>query len=145
MFTPSQVSAMLEIPASSLRRYAVQFAPFLSRAGNQSRRRAYTQNDVLVFKRIRELTGQGVPLEEVASRLQIVKNEPPEKNALALVPEIAAEFQRLASQVARLPELENQIAALAEIIEGERAARIALENELREYKNQTWFKRVFRR
>ena len=145
MFTPSQVSAMLEIPASSLRRYAVQFAPYLSRAGNQSRRRAYTQNDVLVFKRIRELTGQGVPLEEVASRLQIVENEPPEKNALALVPEIAAEFQRLASQVARLPQLESQIAALAELVQSERTARLALENELREYRDTPWYKRVFRR
>ena len=146
MFTPSQVSNMLTIPASTLRRYAVLFADHLSPTGNRkNRRRDYTQTDILTFQRIRDMIGQGLSTEEIAARLPLVDNAPASNNALALVPEIAARFESLAASVARLPELENQIATLAELVQSERAARLALENELREYRDTPWYKRVFRR
>jgi DNA-binding transcriptional MerR regulator len=158
MFTPAQVSSMLDIPASTLRRYAVQFSEYLSASANQKRRRSYTQGDILVLGKIRELTGQGLPVEDIAGRLPMVDNEPPEKSALALVPDIASELahaqtvarnalqlvQELTSQVEKIPDIENRIAALADSLEGERAARLQLENELREYRDRPWYKRVFR-
>lgn len=135
MFSPSQVSHMLEIPASTLRRYAVQFAPFLSPSGQRkNRRREYTQADVLTFQKIRDYSGQGLTPDEIAARLPLVDSEPATNNALALIPDIAAKFEEFAAAHANLnARLENQDARIA-----------ALEAELSE-KKIPWYKKLLKK
>lgn len=164
-YTPGQVSEMLKVPASTLSRYAREFKDHLSESARVAgRRRAYNESDVIILQKVREILLDGVPFDEVAARLRVVEGflrEAPGENrsALQLIPSIANELENaqstarnalllvesLASQVERLPQLESQIAALAERLEKESLARLALENELHAYKNQPWYKRVFRR
>ena len=44
MFTPGQVSDMLEVPPSTLRRYVKQFETHLSESATKKRGRHYTEN-----------------------------------------------------------------------------------------------------
>lgn len=95
MYTPGQVSTMLSIPVSSLRRYAKIFADYLS-PGAKRRKRQYSDDDVLVLKRIRELAGNGMTTEEIKEVLTLVPQEDkPPDSALALMPTILEEFETL--------------------------------------------------
>ena len=144
-YTPSQVSEMLEIPASTLSRYARQFREHLSESARASRR-TYSENDLVILGKVRGMISQGVPLEEITDRLHIIETIlPPENTALQLIPSLTRELERaqsnarealalvevLKSQVDRLPELERRLQAL--------------ENELQEYRAAPWYKRIFRR
>ena len=143
-FSPSQVSQMLDIPASSLRRYAKEFEVCLSpTARRKNRRRAYTQDDILNFRKIRELSGQGLSTEEIIAKLQIVESEPVEKDVLSLIPEVAREIEQLRAGLARIPELERQLAELNEKLLHERAMLRSLNSEFQDYKLQPWYKKFF--
>lgn len=54
-FSPKQAAEILQIPASSLRRYRQEWAPILS-APDEKRR--YTQEDIEALRIIRDLTGK---------------------------------------------------------------------------------------
>lgn len=90
MFASVQVSDMLEIPPSTLRRYVKHFAERLSDEATKKRGRRFTERDVSILARARELIQQGRSPDKVASLLQVVgeEEEKPEDNtsALALVP-----------------------------------------------------------
>ena len=150
-YTPGQVSEMLNVPASTLSRYAREFKDHLSEPARVAgRRRAYNESDVLILQKVREILLDGVPFGEVAARLRVVENflreEPGEnRSALQLVPTLAAKLESaentarnalllvesMSKEVERIPELERRLSEL--------------ERELREYRDTPWYKRVFRR
>lgn len=138
MYHPNQVSEMLSIPASSLRRLATEFRDMLS--PQRSRHRRYTESDIALLRKVRELTGQGMSLSEIRQALTIV-SETPEREAtaestLALVPGISAELDRLDSGYHQvLSELEK----LREAHASDRERLQALE----EWLTLPWWKRVF--
>lgn len=156
---------MLDVPASTLSRYAREFSEHLSEtARGENRRRSYNDADVLILGKVRELVGLGVPFSEIAARLQVIEDlllESPGENrsALQLLPSITRELEKaqftaraaldlvekLTSQVDKLPDLERRLDDLGKLLERETLARQALENELQEYRSQPWYKRVFRR
>ena len=112
MYTPAQVSEMLNIPPSTLRRLSSEFADMLSK--QRSRKRKYSESDIALLKRIREMTGEGVSLAEIrqALTIRIPESEPePEPTAdstLALIPGIAGELARIDESHHRLTrELER--------------------------------------
>lgn len=93
MFTPAQVSEMLNIPPSSLRRLAHEFAASLSKSPGRHRR--YSEQDINTLRRVREMTGRGLSLETIRQQLTIVEAQPPAGETLAMVPTIAQELSRL--------------------------------------------------
>ena len=136
MFTPSQVSEMLDIPGSSLRRLASQFSDRLSESANK-RRRTYTDEDIKVLKRVRELTGQGMSIEEIKNVIDVAPSDSalakvPE-SSLALLPEVLQEFESLRSEIS---DLRSEVNELKEW-KSERDAKTA------EYKKIPRWRRVF--
>jgi len=109
MFDPKTVSEMLEVPASTLRRYAKDWADFLSEsARTPGKKRRYSPEDVTVLRRIRELLGQHKDRDEIAAALQVVDDTPPETTALAVMPELLQELEGIRSRFAQLQsELED--------------------------------------
>lgn len=101
MWTPGQVSDMLKIPPSTLRRYAADFADHLSPGAQRSRGRRFNESDVDILARARELLGQGRSPAEVSAILPVIaesEGEGPDAakldSALALVPSIGGALRR---------------------------------------------------
>lgn len=108
MFSPKAVSEMLHIPSSSLRRYAVEYADFLSdTASIPGRKRRYTDNDILVMRQIRKLAYERKTPNEIKDELQLIDKGTATTSALALVPEVIQEFENIRTIIAQL-EQDNQ-------------------------------------
>lgn len=110
MFTPGQVSDMLEIPPSTLRRYVKDYPEHLSKTATKKRGRRYTEADIATLARARELLQQGRKPEETNKLLAVVGQEDPDAqpdSALALVPSISQ----------ALSEVQEQAQALRSILE----------------------------
>src|SRR5690606_6892017 len=110
MYTPSDVSRLLGIPQSTLRRWAARFAPYLSPHARQ-RKRKYTQDDLDILSRVQALAAQNFNLDDISQQLdQVVEIDQAERlentSALAL-PGITREFDRLRDLLAQL-ETERQ-------------------------------------
>lgn len=110
MYTPKQVSEMLRLPVSTLRRYSVDYSDVLSEAarGGGGKKRYYTEQDIVILKRLKEYVRERKTPDEVKQLLQLVDSEPkptPEQaSSLALIPAIAEEFERLNALIAQLVE-----------------------------------------
>jgi len=90
MYTPSQASEMLHIPPSTLRRYASQFSEHLSEHANKTRGRRYTEADITILARARELLKNGNSPDKTNELLSVVSDEQAEpESALALIPSIS--------------------------------------------------------
>ncbi len=72
MFTPGQVSDMLEIPPSTLRRYVKDYPEHLSKTATKKRGRRYTEADIATLARAREMLQQAPDPEEVGKLLAVV-------------------------------------------------------------------------
>ena len=89
-FVPSQVSDMLGIPPSTLRRYVADFGDHLSAEANRPRGRRYTDQDIATLKKARELLNQRQPVDQVNRLLGIIDDpEVSPSDSLALVPDIS--------------------------------------------------------
>lgn len=108
-YTPGQISEMLDIPPSSLRRLSAQFAEFLTKS--KGRHRRYTEADIAVLRRVREGTLHGKTLAVLKSELALVESRPKieaDADALSLLPAVASELTRLDDSLhAVLRELEQ--------------------------------------
>ena len=106
---------MLEIPASSLRRYAQTFADRLSPSAHK-RKRSYTDEDLSTLRKIRAYIGQGLSADDIRDRLDVVEAAAAQDSALALLPTVLQHFeniaQTLSSQQAEIDDLRKQIGAL---------------------------------
>ena len=140
MFTPGQVSDMLEIPSSSLRRYVLRFAEHLSATAIKKRGRRFTERDIATLGRARELLQQGRDPLEVNGLLGVVGEEDSEAEpdaALMLVPSISAAL----TEVGDLTQsLRAEVRDLAES-QGATAEELA---ELRKWLRLPWYQRLFR-
>ena len=108
MFTPGIAAELLSTPPSTLRRYAVLFADFLS-SGARKRRRSYIQSDLDTLAQIKNLLTEGVLIADVPSKLEkVIDQDQPESKALALpglilqISEMQSTFDTQASQIAQL-------------------------------------------
>ena len=126
MFDPKSVSEMLDIPGSTLRRYCADYADLLSETARVTgRKRRYTNDDLLVLRRIKELTRNRKSPDEIraAAAAAAAETETDVKSALVLIPAIAAEFEQLRSQIARLQSDQDENRAAIEQLRRELAAR----------------------
>lgn len=120
MFTSGQVATMLELPSSTLRRYVATFGGFLSEGARQARSRRFTDGDVVILRRIRELLGEGRSPAEVKELLAsldvaVVEAKTP-ATVLELLPGIGQELaaQRQLAHVLQL-EMEDVSDRLAAV------------------------------
>ena len=114
MFSPRQVSEMIECPPSTLRRLATSYSDKLSEtARGNGKRRLYSDDDVMLLKRIRQYTRQRKTPEQIRQLLDVVEPEPT-TNALALVPEIMQAFESMAGEIT---DLRTEINALRDDLE----------------------------
>lgn len=141
MFTPGQVSDMLDVPSSTLRRYVKQFAAHLSETATKKRGRRFTEQDIATLARARELLQQGRKPEETNELLAVVGEDDPEAQpdaALMLVPSISAALTE-ALDAAR--GLRAEVDDLSEK-QGDTAARV---NGLQAWLREPWYRRLFGR
>ena len=98
MVTPKQVSETLNVPSSTIRRWAVRFKDVLSK--QEGKKRIYTLEDVDTFRRIRDFSKQGRNLDAIEAELMIFKPkvEPAEEKGLMIHPEVLKVMQELNSQ-----------------------------------------------
>ena len=96
MLRPADVAQRLNIPASTLRRWSYYFADYLpthaqepNGAATRSHRR-YSEEDVRVLTKIKELLGRGLTYEEVGLHLA-ERTSDPERAGEATVVEVLAE------------------------------------------------------
>lgn len=132
MFSPGEVSDMLDVPTSTLRRWARQFTPFLS-GGARKRRRRYSQKDLTIFARIRDFAAQNMSMDDIAGELEGIIDqisEEPDQTALTL----PGLLNRLEDFAQHQKDQDDRISELQERID-------RLERE----RAMLWYKRIFRR
>ena len=98
MVTPKQVSETLNVPSSSIRRWALRFEDVLSK--QVGKKRVYTLEDVDVFRKIRDYSKQGRNLDAIEAELRVFKPKvkPAEEKGLVIHPEVLKVLQEINSQ-----------------------------------------------
>lgn len=140
MFTSGQVATMLELPSSTLRRYVARYGAALSDGARASRSRRFTDGDVVILRRIRELLSAGKTPAEVDAMLSsvdvaVVMDEAP-ATVLDLLPGIG---QELASQRQIARALQLELAQATDRLEDVSARLAAVET----YLALPWYRRPF--
>ncbi len=126
LFTPQEVSDMLGTPSSTLRRYCRTFTSYLSQnALTRSKNRRFTDNDIIILKKIRELTQAKKTQEEIEIALQVIQDTEPDQTELetALIPfpqilEIIDQFRHDQAETRRvIDELQGRVEKLERELE----------------------------
>ena len=145
MFTPGQVSDMLDVPSSTLRRYVKQFAAHLSETATKKRGRRFTERDVATLARARELLQQGRKPPEVNELLPVLGKEDPEAQpdaALALVPSISAALTEALDLAHSLRAEVGDLAGQVEQVAQDQGATREELAELRKWLRLPWYRRL---
>lgn len=72
-YSPGEVSDLLSVPASTLRRWAVRFEKVLTpQAPEAGRHRVYSNSDIETFRQIRDLAAKGHSLRAIENILTVI-------------------------------------------------------------------------
>lgn len=98
MVTPKQVSETLNVPSSTIRRWALRFEDVLSK--QEGKKRIYTLEDVDTFRKIRDFSKQGRNLDAIEAELRVFKPkvQPTEEKGLIIHPEVLKVMQEINAQ-----------------------------------------------
>ena len=121
LYKPGEVSDYLNIPSSTLRRYARLFSKYLSPSAQQ-RRRKYTSTDLEIFEKIKTLSADGVLIDEIGPLLDempidhedIIEGESQERAIVPVNPEVIRKFDNMDD---KLDQLLAEIAQLRAALE----------------------------
>ena len=83
MLTPGQVSELLKVSPSTIRRWSVLFEDHLSR--RTGKHRQYTPEDFATLQRVKELSGEGIELDEIKHLVAVVDQQPQENQGKGLI------------------------------------------------------------
>ena len=113
-YTPGEVSTLLAIPSSSLRRYVAILGHLLSPGARKQRGRTFSESDISVIARVRELTQGGYTLEQIEPLLgdilpEVHPDELPPASALAIVQRIGEVQQSQQDQINKLQSQVNEL------------------------------------
>lgn len=141
-YSPGEVSKMLGIPGSTLRRYVAEFGAHLSPNARKLRGRSFSEDDLAIVYKIRELASQGVSLDHIEPQLAEAlehharhdADEQPPTVALAIVARVSEKLDSFEDV------LEKQAAMIADL----QARLITLEAEAEQLK-KPWYKRLLER
>lgn len=139
MFSPKQVSDMLQIPPSTLRRYSVLFAAHLS-PQKEGKKRVYTDQDITILKRIKDLSHK-MPIDQIGPRLVIVDDPPPapKEETSSLLPEIFARFDWLEADRQKTAKEISELTTRLERLEADNAHT----ERLKAWAALPWWQRLF--
>ena len=127
MFTPSQVSETLGIPASTIRRWAKKFSPYLSE--QPGKKRSYTISDLDIFRQIHHLSSQGLSLDQIADSLKVREPEQVKAVELLALDDFAQALESLFADNAKLQErIDEQQKQISQLIS---------------WISMPWYKRLF--
>ena len=109
LYSPGEVSNYLNIPSSTLRRYARLFSKYLSPSA-QGRRRKYTTIDLEIFEKIKTLSAEGVLIDEMGPLLaempidhaEIIEGESQERAIVPVNPEVIRKFDNVDNKLDQL-------------------------------------------
>ena len=98
MVTPKQVSETLNVPGSTIRRWALRFEAVLSK--QVGKKRVYTLQDVDTFRKIRDYSKQGRNLDAIEAELMLVMPRVKKSDAVGLTvhPEVLRVISELNDQ-----------------------------------------------
>ena len=98
MVTPKQVSETLNVPGSTIRRWALRFENVLSK--QVGKKRVYTLQDVDTFRKIRDYSKQGRNLDAIEAELMLVMPRVKKSDAVGLTvhPEVLRVINELNDQ-----------------------------------------------
>ena len=98
MVTPKQVSETLNVPGSTIRRWALRFEAVLSK--QVGKKRVYTLQDVDTFRKIRDYSKQGRNLDAIEAELMLFMPRVKKADAvgLAVHPEVLRIINELNDQ-----------------------------------------------
>ena len=102
MITPAQCAETLSIPASTIRRWANRFAPYLSE--QRGKKRSYTISDLDIFRQIHSLSSQGLSLDQIADSLKVREPDQVKGVELLALDDFAQALEGLFADNARLQE-----------------------------------------
>ena len=119
LYSPGEVSNYLNIPSSTLRRYARLFKEYLSPSA-QRRRRKYTTIDLEIFEKIKTLSAEGVLIDEMGPLLaempidhaEIILEDDSKESSRAIVPVNPEVIRNFANVDNKLDQLLAEIAQL---------------------------------
>lgn len=135
MITPGQMAETLTVPASTVRRWAKRFEKYLSQ--QQGKKRVYTMQDMDTMRQIRDMSAQGLTLDQIANALQVV--EPPKETDKSLISPEA---------VRAIEQLNNQFTLLQDAFNKQQTELDELRQELeaiRAFNALPWYKRMGKR
>jgi DNA-binding transcriptional MerR regulator len=133
MVTPKQVSETLNVPGSTIRRWALRFEAVLSK--QVGKKRVYTLQDVDTFRKIRDYSKQGRNLDAIEAELMLVMPRVKKADAVGLT--VHPEVLRVIS------ELNDQNVAMQLQLDKMKAQQDK-QNELIAWLMLPWWKRLFR-
>lgn len=129
MFKPAQVSRMTNIAPSTLRKYVAQFRSWFSE-GTQSRYgRKFSEQDIALARRIKELFANGLSATEIDMRLSAPEGETETPDTLKMIPTIGAGLSE-ALQTAR--QAFETISRLEKVVEKQNAQLESMALELKQ-------------
>ena len=133
MVTPKQVSETLNVPGSTIRRWALRFEAVLSK--QVGKKRVYTLQDVDTFRKIRDYSKQGRNLDAIEAELMLVMPRVKKADAVGLT--VHPEVLRV------INELNDQNVAMQLQLDKMKAQQDK-QNELIAWLMLPWWKRLFR-
>ena len=115
MITPAQCAETLSIPASTIRRWASKFSPYLSE--QPGKKRMYTITDLDIFRQIRTFSSQGLTLDQIADSLKVREPEQVKGVELLALDDFAQALEGLYADNAKLQErIEDQQKQISQLI-----------------------------
>ena len=132
MVTPKQVSETLNVPGSTIRRWALRFEAVLSK--QVGKKRVYTLQDVDTFRKIRDYSKQGRNLDAIEAELMLVMPRVKKSDAVGLTvhPEVLRVLEELNAQNVALQLQSDKL-----------QERINQLNQLVTWMMLPWWKRLF--
>lgn len=135
-YTPGEVSTMLSIPPSTLRRYVATFGEYLTPEARKKRGRNFTEEDINVIAQIRDLASQGIPLESIGPQIAQTFEHIPDSQEIPSTTALAL-FNSLSDQMSGISQELDQIL--------EEQQRLKDRIEQLEEEARPWYKRIFKR
>jgi DNA-binding transcriptional MerR regulator len=137
MITPKQISDSLNVPPSTIRRWAARFEDHLSTCNlKKGQKRVYTTSDLDVFRRIRDYSASGFSLDKISELLDVVEKPIDESKGLLVLADFVQAIESAHNTIAEMrTQLEDQSAKI-----DDQSARI---EALEKWINSPWYKKIF--
>ena len=121
-YSPSKAAEKLDVSPSTVRRWASVFAPHLSAyaAPEAGQRRAFTEDDIATFARVKDLLAAGLAEDQVSAQLA-ARQEPQAQPAGPQDEATADEAQRVADEAPSTQLVPVHVAQALVMVAGQQA------------------------